>query len=250
MPDALGAALAMPGLVWLLIAVCVAGLVRGFSGFGSAMIIMPVASSVLAPISALVFLTMTELFGPLPNLPGALRDGDRSDVLRLGSGAVMAMPPGILAVSRVNPDLFGWAVSCVVLVLLCLLLAGWRYRGRMTPALIVGTGGLGGFLGGLVGLAGPPVIMLYMASTRPVATIRANFLLYLMTVDMLMIVTLAGFGLLQSDPMIAGLLLAVPYMLANVAGAALFRPRAEPVFRLVAYGIIAMSAIVGLPLWN
>ena len=250
MPDILGQALALPGLVWMLVTVCVAGLIRGFSGFGSAMVIMPVASSVLSPVGALVFLTMVELFGPLPNLPRALREGERGDVLRLGLGVVVAMPLGVWAVSHVNAELFGWAVSCVVLILLCLLMAGWRYRGRLTPALIVGTGGLGGFLGGLTGLAGPPVIMLYVASTLPAATIRANFLLYLLIIDTLMIVSLAVFGLLETGSMVAGLLLAVPYMLANAAGAALFTPRAEPVFRVVVYGLIAVSAVLGLPLWN
>ena len=114
MPDVLGQALALPGLVWMLVTVCVAGLIRGFSGFGSAMVIMPVASSVLSPVGALVFLTMVELFGPLPNLPRALREGERGDVLRLGLGVVVAMPLGVWAVSHVNAELFGWAVSCGV----------------------------------------------------------------------------------------------------------------------------------------
>ena len=42
MPDWASEVLAIDGLSWLLLAVCVAGTVRGFAGFGSAMIIMPV----------------------------------------------------------------------------------------------------------------------------------------------------------------------------------------------------------------
>ena len=80
MPDWLGPALDVPGLGWLIIAVCVAGLVRGFAGFGSAMIIMPVASSVLSPVEAVIFLITAELIGPLPNAPAAWRDGAPRDV--------------------------------------------------------------------------------------------------------------------------------------------------------------------------
>jgi uncharacterized membrane protein YfcA len=250
MPEALSQALATPGLGWLLVAVCVAGLVRGFAGFGSAMIIMPVAGSLLSPVGALVFLTMTDLFGPLPNLPRALKDGNRADALRLGFGALLAMPLGIWAVSRLDAEIFRWMVSCLVLVLLGLVMAGWRYRGALTARLIVATGGLGGFLSGLTGLAGPPVIMLYMASALPPATIRANFLLYLFMIDLLMIATLLLFGLLESGPMLVGLLLAAPYMLSNAVGGWLFNPRAEPAFRAVAYTIIAVSAALGLPLWH
>ena len=172
-------ALQTEGLIWLVLAIVAAGLVRGFSGFGSAMIIMPAASSVLSPFSALVFLMTVELFGPLPNLRNALQTGHLKDVGRLLGGAILAMPIGLLALNSMSPDIFGWAVSGVVLVLLVVLLTGWRYDGPMGPKMVAGTGALGGFLTGVVGLPGPPVIMLYMASSKPIAMIRANFLLYL-----------------------------------------------------------------------
>ena len=63
MPDLIGAALAVPGIWWLVGAIVAAGLVRGFSGFGSAMIIMPAASSVLEPFAALTFLVVVEFWG-------------------------------------------------------------------------------------------------------------------------------------------------------------------------------------------
>ncbi len=44
MPETLSSLLQIDGLVWLFTAVFVAGLVRGFAGFGSGKIIMPAAS--------------------------------------------------------------------------------------------------------------------------------------------------------------------------------------------------------------
>ena len=46
MPETLTSLLQIDGLVWLFTAVFIAGLVRGFAGFGSGMIIMPAASSI------------------------------------------------------------------------------------------------------------------------------------------------------------------------------------------------------------
>jgi len=111
-------------------------------------------------------------------------------------------------------------------------------------------GGVGGFLGGLVGVPGPPVIMLYMASARPIAAIRANFLLYLLGVDVLMIGIFAATGLLDLLAITVGLICVPVYMCANVLGAWLFDPKAERLFRSVAYIVIALSAIVGLPVWS
>ena len=103
MPEALAGVPQTDGILWLALAVVVAGLVRGFSGFGSAMIIMPVASSVLSPFAALAFLTVVEFFGPLPNLSSALRVGRLRDVLRLDLGGIGRDAVGPFGLGRHGP---------------------------------------------------------------------------------------------------------------------------------------------------
>lgn len=250
MPELITAALALPGLWWLIGAITAAGLVRGFTGFGSALIIMPVASSVLDPFAALAFLTVVEFWGPLPNLRAAWRTGAPREALKLLLGAAVGLPLGLWALSRLDPVIFGWSVSVVVLLMLALVMTGWRYVGTLRPARIVGVGSLGGFLGGIVGVPGPPVIMLYMASALPIAVIRANFLLYLLGIDLMMAAVFVSFGLLDALAITVGLLCVPLYMCANVLGARLFDPKAERLFRAVAYIVIASSAIVGLPVWS
>jgi hypothetical protein len=250
MPDALLAAFATDGLIWLVAAVCVAGLVRGFAGFGSAMIIMPVASSVLSPVEAVIFLTAAELLGPLPNLRSAWRDGAPRDVGLLLIGVVFALPAGLWFLSRLSPERFGWIISAVVLVLLVLLISGWRYKGELTRGLTVATGALGGFMTGFAGIPGPPVIMLYMASKLPIATIRANFLLYLLAIDIVLFAMLWLTGLMAWKIVLLGLLVGIPNLIANTLGALMFDPKSERLFRAVAYIVIAASAIIGLPLWK
>lgn len=250
MPEALTSALATDGLIWLIAAVCVAGLVRGFAGFGSAMIIMPVASSVLSPVEAVIFLISAELVGPLPNAPSAWRDGAPRDVGLLVLGAVFALPLGAWALSFMDPTLFGWIVSLLVVVLLVLTVSGWRLKGALTKQMTIATGAVGGFMTGFAGIPGPPVIMLYMASRLPIAVIRANFLLYLVALDLLLFPVLWMMGHMNWSVALLGALVGIPNLLANMIGARLFDPSAEHVFRTVAYIVIAASAIVGLPLWK
>ncbi|MEM6565141.1 MAG: sulfite exporter TauE/SafE family protein [Pseudomonadota bacterium] len=238
------------GALWLLAGVFAAGLVRGFSGFGSGMIIMAVASSVLPPVSAILFMMMAELLGPLPNLPAAWRDGAPRDVGRLMLGAVLLVPVGIFCLTLMSPEVFGWIVSGCIVVILCLLMTGWRYNGQLTNGMTVATGGLGGFMSGFAGIPGPPVIMLYLSSRLPISVIRANFLLYLLAIDVVMIAAFWGSGLFVWEAAVIGLLAGIPNVVANMIGARLFDPEAETLFRRVAYLIIACSAIVGLPLWR
>ncbi|WP_439150130.1 TSUP family transporter [Sulfitobacter sp.] len=250
MPEIFAAAGSDAGLIWLLASVIVAGLVRGFAGFGSAMIIMPVAASVLTPVQAVIFLAAAELLGPLPNLSSALRIGTKRDIGLLLAGVVVALPLGLWGLSVMSPEPFGWIVSGVVFALLALLVTGWRYGGVLNRPLVLGTGALGGFMTGFAGIAGPPVIMLYMASKLPISVIRANFLLYLVGIDLLLFAMLWGAGLLVWPVVALGLMMGIPNVLANIIGARLFDPQSERVFRTVAYIVIALSAIAGLPLWK
>ncbi|MEQ6202736.1 sulfite exporter TauE/SafE family protein [Sulfitobacter sp. HNIBRBA2951] len=250
MPDMLASAFATEGLVWLVAAVFVAGLVRGFAGFGSAMIIMPVASSVLSPVEAVIFLIVAEVVGPLPNAPAAWRDGAPRDVGLLICGAVMALPLGIWALTSMDATAFGWVVSGLVMVLLVLTMSGWRLKGALTTRLTVMTGAVGGFMTGFAGIPGPPVIMLYMASKLPISVIRANFLLYLVGLDLLLFPMLWAFGLISWPIVLLGALVGIPNLIANMLGARLFDPANERLFRGVAYLVIAASAIIGLPVWK
>ena len=250
MPEFLGSLPDAGGLIWLIIGVVAAGLVRGFAGFGSGMIIMATASSVLPPVSAVIFMMMAELIGPLPNLRAAWREGAPRDVGRLMIGATVMVPVGIWCLANMSADFFGWIVSASVLLLLAMLMSGWRYKGELTPRLTVGTGALGGFMSGFAGIPGPPGSMLYMSSRLPIAVIRANFLLYLLAIDVVMIAVFWGSGLFIWEIAVLGLLAGIPNFVANFAGARLFDPTAERVFRIVAYIVIAASAILGLPLWS
>ena len=250
MPDILAAALETEGLLWLALAVAVAGIVRGFSGFGSAMIIMPVAASVLSPVEAVICLVAAEILGPVPNLRTAWRAGDPGDVARLLMGAFLALPVGIWFLSRVEPEVFGWIISALVICMLILVISGWRYRGRLTRRLTLVTGGVGGFMTGFAAIPGPPVIMLYMASQLPAATVRANLMLYLFGIDLLLFPVLWVLGHMIWPAFALGLLLGLLNAAGNVIGGWLFDPKAERLFRAVAYLVIVTSAILGLPLWK
>lgn len=250
MPEALAGALQTPGLWFLISGAFLAGIVRGFTGFGTAMVYLPVAAQVLTPFEALTTLLVKDLTGPLIHVPRALRDGHPADVVRLGVGAFVGLPFGVWVLSQVPPEAFRWGVSLVALTMLVLLISGVRYYGRLTPPLVFATGAIGGFLAGSVGLPGPPIILLYMASTLPVSAIRANAMLYLILADILLLAVLWWNGYLVVTALMLGVCMILPYTLGNWAGARLFRPEAERVYRWAAYLIIAGSALLGLPLWD
>jgi len=242
------AAIAGEELALLAFGALVAGIVRGFTGFGTAMIYLPIAGQVLPPFSAITTLIVMDLVGPLPNMPRAWREGAPRDLLRLATGALLALPAGVAILALVPAEVFRYAVSFVCAIFLIVTVTGVRYTGELKRGMVYVAGALGGFLAGSAGLPGPPVIMLYMASPKPVQVIRANITMYLLVSDVLMLAVLGLGGRLDFGAVTTGAVLAVVYLTANVAGAAMFRPGMERIYRPIAYSIIALSALMGLPL--
>ncbi|MEM6276026.1 MAG: TSUP family transporter [Pseudomonadota bacterium] len=247
---ALGDALAQPGLPLLVAAVILAGLVRGFSGFGSAMIFLPVAGRVVGPFEAILIFTVCDFFGPLPLLRRAFREGTMEEVGRLLLFCAMGLPLGLYLLTISDPALFRWVVSIATLILLAALILGFRHRLPFTLPTLSGAGLISGLLGGVSGLGGPPVILLYLASSRATEVIRANTLVFLVGFDVLMSLSLFAFGRFDLGVAVLGLLLLVPYTAAGLLGQKLFDPARGTLYRRVAYVIIGAAALQGLPIWD
>ncbi|CUH84863.1 Sulfite exporter TauE/SafE [Thalassovita mediterranea] len=250
MPEIMTDILALEGLGWLIAGVFLAGAVRGFSGFGAALVYMPIAGQFLPPLWALITLVIMEVFGPIPNLPAAWRAADRAQVARIAVGGAVALPIGLAVLLAVQPEVFRYMVSALVLIMPILMLCGLRLAGPITPRLQYGTGVVSGLVGGIAGLPGPPVILLYMASSTAAAVMRANIMLYLVVVDLTLIVVISLTGRMEAVPLLLGLILALPNLLGNLAGAAMFRPERQRLYRMFGLGVMMVVGLTSLPIWD
>lgn len=243
-------ALFFDGLPVLIVACALAGMVRGFTGFGTAMVFMPIAALVLEPVWAIAAMLTFDVVGAAPLQKKAIRDGEPHDVLLLLLGAVIGLPLGVYLLTLMDPVVFRWLVSCLSLALLVLLMSGWRYRNPLNALCTSLVGAMGGFLCGVAALPGPPIILSYMSSPRPAAVIRGNTMMYLFVVDIMTFLVFGLKGLLVLLPVLIGVVLSAPYMIGALAGQRIFDPDKEYVYRRVAFVLIGISAVAGLPLWD
>lgn len=250
MPDLLAEAWATPGLGWIAFAAFIGGLVRGFAGFGTALIFLPVAAQFLSPFQAILALTFMDILGPLPNLRKAWGQVEQGDLWRLVLGTAVMLPVGLAVLQWVAPEVFRYSVSLLALGMLVILAGGVRYTGVVSRVMVLGIGGASGFLGGIAGLPGPPVILFYMARPLPASVIRATTLVFLFIFDGFIIAGMGAFGRWESVAMALGLGLAIPGMAGNWLGGRLFKPEQERLYRGVAYVLIAISALSGLLFWR
>src|SRR3954454_3606982 len=133
----------------------VSGTARGFSGFGSALIFMPLASSIAAPRLVAALLLVIDFVAAAPLIPNAWKQADRRATSVMVAGALIGVPIGTLLLSRLDPVTTRWIIPAFVFALLMLLLSGWRYRGKDHAGVVVGIGGVSGRCSGLAQTGGP-----------------------------------------------------------------------------------------------
>lgn len=250
MPDLLHQALATPGLVWLILTMVVAGLVRGFSGFGTGMIFAPIGYVFLPAADVILLLALTGFVSSGALLPRAVKEAELKEVSILGLGALVMAPLGVWLLTIFDQVTIRWGASAVAMAMVSALLLGWRYRGAITTPRLVGIGGTAGVFGGLLGLPGPAVILFYLASGARAAIVRANTIVFLAMLDVVLAINLTLGGFLNWEVIGLVIVLSIPYFAATRLGQRLFKPGYEQTYRLAAYGIIAAAVVIGLPLWD
>ena len=229
-------------------AAVLAGAVRGFSGFGSALILSPSLSALYGPAVAVPVALLLELVLSGPFVPPAARLVDRRRTVVLCLAAAGMVPIGAYLLSVVDETTLRWVICALVFAAVAILGFGWRYHGRPSTAATAATGALSGLFGGSTGLTGPPVIFFELAGSAPIERMRASFIIFFAWVDMIALVSFAVTGTLSSQPVLVAVLLIVPYLAAAGVGARLFGRASEDFYRRLAVAILAGVAVVSLPL--
>jgi uncharacterized membrane protein YfcA len=250
MPEALQSALHTPGLIWMVLAISAAGLVRGFTGFGTALIFVPVAGQFLPPADVILLMACTGIASTMAILPKAWGTADRREVGALVLAAVVTIPIGIWIMSFLDGLTVRWIVVAVASTTLVAVIAGWRWHGDLKAGGRIFIGGAAGLVGGMTGLTGPLVIMFYLANARSALAVRSNTILFLAALDVLLVLNLILGGFSNIQMVWTAAILAIPYVTTTLIGQALFDPSKERVYRLVAYTVIGLAVVSGIPLFD
>lgn len=226
------------------------GAVRGFSGFGSALIYVPMMSALYGPkIGAASFLLTDFVTGIVFSL-GVWRLAVWREIVPLALSGAIAAQFGTLILQYADPANLRWTMAALVLVIVAVLSTGWRYHGR--PMLIVTllVGAAAGLMGGAVQIFGPPVVLFWLSSMASPAVVRANFVVFFAIMAAALVVTYVWFGLITPDVIALAAFVAPAHILAMFAGSRLFHIASEQTYRRTAYVIITLAALVSMPLWD
>lgn len=226
------------------------GLSRGFSGFGAALVFVPLASAAVGPQAAVPVLALMECFACLVFVPAAWGLAARREVAVMAGGAIFAVPVGAMILAAMDPVALRWGMTLLVLAGVGVLASGWRYRGDGSVPLTLGVGAVGGVMSGSAMLGGVAPAVWWLGRDAPAARLRANMNLYFAILTFAVAAAFAWRGLFGWTTAWLALAAGPSYAAGLWGGTALFGLASEGVFRRAAYGLIVLAAVLGMPLWD
>jgi len=227
-----------------------AGLVRGFSGFGSALIYVPLISAIYGPRLAVPTLLLIDTICSFPFALKAWPDCNWREVRVVMIAGVVGVPLGVAALVYVDALTLRWFIAVLVLIAVVILASGWRYHGKPTTAASLGVGALAGFGAGAVQIGAPPLLVYWLGGQNSAVTVRANIMVYFLMQGVLTFLFYIYGGLFTAQSLTIALLLGVPFGIAVSLGAGWFHGTSDLFYRRLAYVIIAISGLVSLPLFD
>jgi uncharacterized protein len=235
---------------WAIAIAALAGLVRGFSGFGAALMFIPLAGILYGPKVAVLALWVIDGIATAPFLPPHLRRAVWREVGPLLIGSTALLPLGVWVLAHTDPVPLRWAVCLMVLASTLALASGWRYRSAPTPAVSAAVGSVAGFTNGSVGIGGPPLVLFWLGGRADSALVRSNIFAYFAVTTVITLALYVWHGVFTLPILVLGLALLLPYAAALTPGDRLFRRATDSAFRRLALWLCVAAAVLGLPLWS
>lgn len=235
--------------IWLILGVValLAGILRGFSGFGSSLLVVPALGFIVGPTVAVAIATLLECLATLLLFLPALQHTNTRVLVPMAGAASMAIPVGHAALTHTNPSLSNLLISLAVVCMAVWMMAGGALRFPRGTVGRVAAGSLSGLLTGFGGVGGPPLVLYILSGTESAAIKRANVITISGVALIAAVASMYCFGLLDHQAMLGGLLLAPLFLLGGVIGARLFKAAPERIYQRVALSaLLLVSCLIFL----
>ncbi|UUX51307.1 sulfite exporter TauE/SafE family protein [Nisaea acidiphila] len=222
------------------------GIVRGFTGFGFALILISTLLLVADPVTVVPLALILDLLAGFTLLPQNYREVHWSGIRLLVLGSILGVPIGFACLLLVEPEPMKIAIYLGILVSVVLIARGFKLAAVPGKAMIAGTGVVSGLMSGAAGIPGPPMVLLYLSSPLPVAITRATGIAFFIFVDILALALAVYKGLIDADMLIRCASLVPVMAIGTSIGHKLFGITRPETVKQAAIVLLGALAIVGI----
>ena len=154
--------------------VALAGIIRGFTGFGNMMIMSPGLSLIFGPVMAIPMIYIIELPIVTFFLFKLFKKIQWNKIIILASSSLVFAPIGLYLLQNLDVNITKKIIGIVVILVALLLFFKIKLniKGKFLAQIIFGS--MSGLIGGSTGLGGPPVVSYFLISNFTADEIRSN----------------------------------------------------------------------------
>lgn len=224
-------------------AVLLGGFLRGFVGFGAALVIVPMLGLAYGPRVAVTASTVMGIPTLLQLLPDAIRHSERAIVGPVALAIFAAAPLGTWILWSSDAALMKIVISTLVVVMVIMLARGWRLERAVGLPVLVGAGLAGGLVQGIAGIGGPPVVAVALSRPGSPTEQRGNILALMTAISLASVVPQWWHGMFTHEAITLGLAMLPVYGLAILAGSRYFAKCGERHYRQAALATLLLVGI-------
>jgi uncharacterized membrane protein YfcA len=232
--------------------ILVAGFVRGYSGFGYAMVATLSLSLVLSPVEVVPVLFLLSIVSSAWLLPGAWKDIHWRSLSWLSIGALIGTPVGIYLLSSVSSRPMRAGTAIVVIAFVIILWRGFSLKKMPGIPMMVFTGMISGLLNGSAAIGGPPAILFYFSFDSGVELKRASLIAYLTEISIIGLCMGAAKGLVTLKTLFLSGIFLIPFLLGIGIGSLYFKRSDHDSFRskvLTLLILLSLAALIRALFW-
>jgi uncharacterized membrane protein YfcA len=233
-------------IILLSLIIFTASVVRGFTGFGLALVAVPLIQFLMPVTDTAVFIAMINLVFSLLYYRRSSRviNGQPLGAMALWTGAGVAI--GALVLKYINPAFIqlGWGILIVFIVFA--LYRGVDFHIRSDRTALTLSGLLGGLLSGATGITGPPVAVILSSIKTPKEKFNAIISVFILFAVSYALLFYLISGLVRKETLLLALC-SVPALLAGLyTGDRLVARISQSTFTNIVYVVLVIMGLITL----
>lgn len=233
-------------LAFALVAVFVAGVVRGFAGFALSALTMAALASTIPPVELIPICTMLELASAALLMRGGFSEANKRMAITLQSGALIGVPSGLYLTTTIDPELSKIIALCLIVTLALLQLARVRLPLTTSPVPTFITGIFSGFVTGLASIGGLVIALYTLALQMPPKNMRGTLIVIIFIGGALTFLWQLLYGMITPLALTRFAAFAPPMLAGVLLGRTFFKPEYERHYRPFCLTLLIGLAVLGL----
>ena len=233
----------------ILIVIAFSGFIRGFLGFGSGLITIPILSFLYSPIFAIVFNIIIEIPATIYLTFVGAKTCKFKEISPMFFSMMIAIPIGTNFLISINEQVVKIIMSILVIFFVILIGSGWRLKSAITKFILLLSGIISGLMQGVTGMGGPPFVTVLLSKGDSDNITRGNILIMSTGIVISAVISMYFFNLFTAELLVTGIIASPFYILASFCGSLFYDQSGNKFFRnisLIALSLIGITTLINV----